>query len=47
MNLGLAGVKIMIEKDKVGNIIDLLSWLKEAQRIGHDDDDDDDIERVV
>lgn len=25
-------------------IIDLLSWLKEAQRMGHDDDDDDDDE---
>lgn len=25
----------------INNIIDLLSWLKEAQRMGHDDDGDD------
>lgn len=32
-----------LEKSKM-KIIDLLSWLKEAQRMGHHDDDDDDEE---
>lgn len=35
----------MIEK-KLGEIIDLLSWLKEAQRMGVGDDDDDDDEDI-